>query len=261
MKSEEIMDRQRKDIRLKHSLYHKDLTNYRDGITNSFDSAERSGHDFFNYLEEVVSQNDSIDTLQESSWNQWLAETCLNVLYDIHDHFDILSFIYGNNYQKPSPTAFAAMQRTCRKHFGAKKTKEIQDKFSKAGLPIFGFKNRGLIEMKKIGLGVGVVIVSILIFLSALFLKDEIPIPLIVGLCFCSLVFISCLVIKKPSGMQYFILRTLFSISIPGLLVSYPGFIELTFKKYGFEITAFGLFAVFFIIYKLNPAKLSELDE
>ncbi|EEJ8283270.1 hypothetical protein QFB08_003690 [Salmonella enterica] len=110
----------------------------------------------------------------------------------------------------------------------------------------------------KMSLSVLVMIVTIAIFVLVCFFSAQIPIPLVVGLYLFVVVFISCLYIKRPSRMQYFVIRTLFSACIPGLLASYPGGVEITFKQTDFEMSAIGLLAIFIVIYKINPANLNE---
>ncbi|MDR0219489.1 MAG: hypothetical protein LBI71_11580 [Enterobacteriaceae bacterium] len=199
--------------------------------------------------------------MKNSAWNQWIGETCHDVLELLVLHYQRYRVYVKNQSVSPSQTAYSGMQRMVKAYCGKEKAKKLRALLHDNNLPTYGFDNKAKVDPMKIILSILVICASIFIFLSAYFFSDKVPIPLVVGLCFCSIVFISCLYIKKPSGMQYLVIRTFLSASIPGLLVSYPGFIEVTFKQFGFGVSAIGLLAIFIIIYKMNPAKLSELQK
>lgn len=259
MLPQQIISQQKEKINLLYGCYCKDLDSYE--TSKDFTNADRSGREFFNYLEQCCAESNSDEEMRKNAWNQWLAETCYDTLKLLVIHYQTYREDTNNHDATPSETAYAAMQRMVKSYSPRKKTKEIITLLRKNNLPTYGFDINAKVDSMKILLSILVIISSAIIFISAYFFSAQIPIPLVIGLCLFVVVFISCLYIKKPSGMQYFILRTSFSACIPGLLVSYPGFVEVTFKQLGFEISAIGLLAIFIVIYKMNPAKLSELDK
>lgn len=262
MLTEEIMERQREKIRELQLSYNTDLEEFKKNIPNKsldFTKAHSSGIDFFNYLEEIVSQNNSTLDGEHNSWHQWLAETCYHVLMDIVEHYKILKMI-GKRFQKPSPTSFSAMQRIVKKYFSSDIHKELKNKFLAEDLPVYGFNVKERINMKRLGLSILVVIIMALLFVLVFFFNKIIPIPLSIGLLFTTLLVIISIYVKNPTPFQYFIFRSLLSVCIPGLLVCFPGFIEVSYEKAGMSITAIGLLAIFLLIYKMNPAKLMKVD-
>lgn len=250
---------QQEKVNALYEKYCQDLNNYEE--TKNLNDADKSMKQLCNYLEQCCAMNNSDELLKNSSWNQWIAETCHDVIELLVEHYQRYRIDVNDQTISPSETAYSGMQRMVKAYCGKEKSEKLRELLHDNNLPTFGFDNKEKVDPVKIALAIGVIIVAIIVFLSAYFIGDKVQIPLVIGLCFSSLVFIACLFIKKPSGMQYFVLRTLFSISIPGLLISYPGFVELTFEKYGFGISTAGLFAIFCIIYRLNPAKLSELNK
>ncbi len=241
-----------------YEKYCKDLHDYQE--TKNLNDADKSMKQLCNYLEQCCAMNNSDEYLKNSSWNQWVAESCHDVLELLVEHYQRYRTDVNDQTISPSKTAYSGMQRMVKAYCGKEKSEKLRRLLHDNNLPTFGFDNKEKVDPVKIALAIGMIIVAIIVFSCAYFISDKVPTPLVIGLCFSTLVFIFCLFIKEPSGMQYFILRTLFSISIPGMLISYPGFVEVTFEKYGFGISAAGLFAIFCIIYKLNPAKLSELN-
>ncbi|HIE8827431.1 energy-coupling factor transporter transmembrane component T family protein [Klebsiella variicola] len=259
MQIQNRINQQQEKVNSLYEKYCEDLHEY--AKTKNLDNADKSMKQLCNYLEQCCATNNSDEDMRKTSWNQWLAESCHDVLELLVEHYQRYRTYVDDQSISPSKTAYSGMQRMAKAYCGKEKSNNLRALLHDNNLPTFGFDTKEKVDPVKIALTVGVILVAIIIFLSAYFISDRVQLPLIIGLCFSALVFISCLFIKKLSGMQYFVLRTLFSISIPGLLISFPGFIELTFNKYGFGISAVGLFAIFYIIYKLNPAKLSELDK
>ncbi len=259
MQAQQIINQQKEKINLLYSKYCEHLDSYM--ITKDMTEADRSGKELFNYLEQCCAESNSDEDIKSSAWSQWLAETSFEILELLVIHYQTYRSHIGNPSAAPSKMAYAGMQRMVKAYYPRKQAKKLRKLLNENNLPTHGFDNREKLDPMKIILSALVIIASIIIYISSFFFRDKVPVPLVIGLCLCVIVFISCLFIKKPSGMQYLVIRTLLSASIPGLLVSYPGFIELTFNKFGFGISAIGLLAIFFIIYKINPAKLSELDK
>ena len=69
------------------------------------------GDSFFGYLEHCAAHNRTVDELNNTQWNQWLAETCIDVLQLILAHYKKYREVMNDNSIKPSSTAFASMQR------------------------------------------------------------------------------------------------------------------------------------------------------
>jgi hypothetical protein len=259
MQAQQIINQQKEKINLLYGKYCEDLDSYT--ITKDMTEADKSGKELFNYLEQCCAESNSDDNIKNTQWNQWLAETCFEILELLVIHYQIYRVHTENPLASPSKMAYAGMQRMVKAYCTKKQAKKLRALLNDNNIPTYGFDNKARTDPMKISLSILVIIAAIIIYISAYYFSDKIPVPLVIGLCLCTIVFISCLFIKKPSGMQYLVIRTFLSASIPGLLVSYPGFIEVTFKKFGFGVSTIGLFAIFFIIYKMNPARLSELDK
>lgn len=259
MQAQQIINQQKEKINLLYRTYCQHLESY--FITLDMTDADRSGRELFNYVELCCAEANSDEDIKNSAWNQWLAETCHEILELLVSHYQRYRVHTGNASAAPSKMAYAGMQRMVKSYYSRKDAKQLRKMLNDNGIPTYGFDNKAKLDPMKIFLSILVVVAASIIFVSALYLSDKIPVPLVVGLCLSVIAFITCLFIKNPSGLQYLVIRTFLSASIPGLLASYPGFIELSFKKFGFEVSAIGLLAIFFIIYKMNPAKLSELNK
>ncbi|WP_123809964.1 hypothetical protein [Pantoea vagans] len=259
MQAQQIINQQKEKINLLYSAYCQHLDSY--FVTLDMTDADRSGRELFNYVELCCAEANSNEDIKNSSWNQWLAETCHEVLELLVSHYQIYRVHTGNSSAAPSKMAYAGMQRMVKSYYSRKDARLLRKFLNDNGISTYGFDNKAKIDPMKIILSILIMVAAFIIFISALYFSDKVPVPLVIGLCLSVIVFITCLFIKNPSGLQYLVIRTFLSASIPGLLASYPGLIELSFKQFGLEVSAFGLFAIFFIIYKINPAKLSELKK
>lgn len=254
-----IIEKQKNEINVLYDNY-TSLLEEHESSGLDFEHAHTAAEKFFNYLENQTAHNNSLEEIKSSDWNQWLAETCHDALELLVTHYNTYRQCKADPNASPSKTAFAGMHRMVKKYYSKRDTKKLRKLLSDNNIPTYGFDNKAKVSSMKKTLSGLMILAAILIFSSAYFTSDKVPIPLVIGIVITCVVFIFCLFVGKPTGLQYFVIRALFSVSIPGLLVCYPGFIELTFNNLGFEVTAIGLLAIFFIIYSVNPAKLSELD-
>ena len=74
--------------------------------------------------------------------------------------------------------------------------------------------------------------------------------PLLVGLGFALLIFLTILFFPCPTGAQYVVFKILISLGAAGIAAVIPGFLEFKHRK---EITAGGALAVFVLVYFFNP--------
>ena len=261
MNIEGVMDKQKDEIEKHKAKYRKNLDDCSKGLVD-FSDVHIVACDFFNYLDTCAAQNKTSSKTIDSEWNQWLAETCLNVLNTIHDHYQTYKLLEADEFNLPSQTAFASMQRLVKEHYPEKIWAEIKSKFQTSGLPTFGFDIRKKIGMNKIILAVSMGIVTILLITIALLFPDKYNIPFLFGVSIFFVLFMALLFIPHPTSHQHDTLRTLLSIAAAGVITTFPGFIEFTYtNKAGYSITAFGSIAIFIIVYLINPAKLRETVE
>ncbi len=77
---------QKKEITERYEQYCCSLEDYNNNLC-SIEDVHNKATDFFNYVEQSVSHNNSIEEIKESDWNQWIAETCIEVLELIVIHY------------------------------------------------------------------------------------------------------------------------------------------------------------------------------
>ncbi|WP_140678563.1 hypothetical protein [Pseudomonas mandelii] len=189
---------------------------------------------YFNFYEEFVGNSSLLGAHENSLWAQGFAEDCLAVLQVMPDHFELMrkgfETLNIDIDSSPSPTAYANMQRVCKRHLQKSLISEIMMKFSKANLPIHGFQ-------VKEGFTLSPSVRTILAFTF--------------GVVF--IVTVLCLAIwmPNPSGFQYLIFRLVAALAAGGVVAVLPGFIEV---KFGQWLRAGGTLAVFAIVYFMNPA-------
>ncbi len=261
MDIEGVMEKQRCEIERYRFEYRAKLDECLKGLCD-FNDVHMIACDFFNYLDTCASQNKTSSKTVDSDWNQWLAETCLNVLDTIHEHYSTYKLLSPNEFRLPSRTAFASMQRLVKEHYHDNVLLEIKSKFVESSLPIFGFDTRKKISVAKVILSVSMLVISALLITIAMVFPGEYNIPFILGIGFFFVLFIALLFIPHPTSHQHDTLRTLLSIAAAGVITTFPGFIEFTYtNKAGYSITAFGSIAIFLVVYLINPAKLREKIE
>jgi len=226
----EIIEKQRLEITNLYSNYTLSLNEYSENRKN-FSDAHKNAEKFFGFLEQSAAQNNSSESIRDSAWNQWLAETCMDVLPIIKKHYDVYRIEKDDINLSPSSTAFASMQRMV-SNYDSKKAKEIRQLYFECNLPTYGFDNKGKKVMtksseKKISITFGIVSIVVLLVIS--------------------------LFIPNPSAYQYTIFRIILAISTACCAAGLTGFIEVTISNW---VKAGGAFAVFVIVYCVVPAAL-----
>lgn len=189
---------------------------------------------YFNFYEEFVGNSSLLGAHENSLWAQGFAEDCLAVLQVMPRHFELIRTGFKklniDMDSDPSPTAYANMQRMCKRHLQKSLVSQTITQFSNANLPIHGFQ-------VKEGFTLSPAIRTILAF--------------IFGVVFIVLVICVAIWMPNPSGFQYLIFRLVAALAASGVVVVMPGFIEL---KLGQWLRAGGTLAVFAIVYFMNPA-------
>lgn len=190
---------------------------------------------YFNFYEEFVGNSSLLGAHENSLWAQGFAEDCLAVLQVMPEHFELIRKGFkslGIDLDcDPSPTAYANMQRMCKRHLKKPLITNIMARFSSSSLPIHGFQ-------VKEGFTLSSGIRTILAFSF--------------GVTFIVLVLCVAIWMPNPSGFQYLIFRLVAALAAGGVVAVMPGFIEL---KFGQWLRAGGTLAVFAIVYFMNPAE------
>lgn len=221
---------QKEKINTLYDKYCDSLKEYRNNLC-SIEVVNNVGTDLFNYVEQSVSHNNSIEMIKESDWNQWLAETCIDVLELIEDHYKKYRCEMNNDLLKPSSTAFAGMQRMVM-DFDKDKAKEIKELFKNSNLPTYGFDKKRKIHMTK---------------------THEKIAAFSFGIIFIVTILIIALFTPYPTSFQYTIFRIILSGAMAGFVSFIPGFIELRISNW---LRAGGAIAVFIFVYYFAPAAL-----
>lgn len=78
----------------------------------------------------------------------------------------------------------------------------------------------------------------------------------IIGVLGMAAIFVTAFFLKTPSSFQYFVFRSVFSLSAAGFAGALTGFISVRGKMGPFVLAASASFAVFAIIYFVNPPDL-----
>jgi hypothetical protein len=79
-----------------------------------------------------------------------------------------------------------------------------------------------------------------------------------IGVAFALILLYLAIGVSEPTRWQYTIFRTILSLSAAGIAALLPGDIEIKYKNL---IRATGALAVFFVVYKINPAELAGIPE
>ncbi len=226
----EIIEGQKKEINELYSNYITMLTSFLNRECN-FDEVHSTGEALFSYLEQCTAQNNSSENLKESSWNQWLAETCIDVLELIPEHYKAYRTQKNDYTLSPSSTAFAAMQRLV-KSYDREKAKLIREQFEKLKLPVYGFDKKGKSHMRK---------------------THERWAAFSFGIFFIIFLLVVAICIPSPSQFQYTLFRIVLSLAAAGFTTFIPGFIEVKFSTW---LRAGGALAIFAVVYWIAPAAL-----
>ena len=189
---------------------------------------------YFNFYEEFVGNSSLLGAHENSLWAQGFAEDCLAVLQVMPEHFELIrkgfKTLSIDLDSDPSPTAYANMQRMCKRHLQKSLVTQTMTRFASSNLPIHGFQ-------VKEGFTLSPAIRTILAFAF--------------GVIFTVLVLCVAIWMPNPSGFQYFIFRLVAALAAGGVVAVMPGFIELKLGKW---LRAGGTLAVFAIVYFMNPA-------
>lgn len=226
-----MIDRQKDKIRHLQEAYDSSLEKFTQG-TLSFDVVHLNGQRFFGHLEECCASNNSSPLLKNSGWNQWLAETCLDVLPIIVDHFVAYRVAMKAPDFKPSGRAYSGMQRLA-KRLDKTEAYKIRERFVSLGFPTYGFDIGEKIKMSSSErdkyLGYAFAVVALIVVL------------------------ITTITTPNPTSYQYTVYRIILALAAGGIGAVLPGALE--FKLNGW-LKASGAAAFFAIVYFQSPAVL-----
>ncbi|QYM91004.1 hypothetical protein [Dickeya zeae] len=223
-----VINEQKQKISCLYEKYCNSLKRYLDDECD-FDVVHDIGSKFFEYVEQCSAHNNSINEIKESDWNQWFAETCIEVLALIKDHYIKYRVIMNDDSLKPSYTAFACMQRMAM-DFDKNKAKEIKKLFKENNLPTYGFDKKRKRYMTK---------------------NHEKIAAFIFGVIFIAVMLMVSICIPNPTHSQSITFRTILSIAASGVATFFPGFIEVEISKW---LRAGGAIAIFAVVYNILPA-------
>ncbi|EPN5377868.1 hypothetical protein ACT0N4_004972 [Escherichia coli] len=226
----DIIDNQKKEIERLYEKYTESLECYLSGKCD-FDTVNSCGDSFFGYLEHCAAHNRTVDELNNTQWNQWLAETCIDVLHLILAHYKKYREVMNDNSIKPSSTAFASMQRIVKAH-DKRSAKEIRNLFVNEDMPVYGFDNKGKEKLTKAHERIAAFSFGILLVILFIIIAIFIP---------------------NPTNFQYTFFRIILSAAVAGVVSFIPGFIEVKISNW---VRAGGALAVFVIVYYVAPAAL-----
>lgn len=197
---------------------------------------QKRGAAYFNYAEEFVGNSDLLGAHRSVMWAQGFAEDCAEILSSMPAHFKFLKQAFSRipelKVVTPVPgfTAFANMQRMAVAYLSDDLVRNMRSTFEAENLPSYGFKHEAKHPMNKqtsivLAFTFGVVFVSVMLLIA--FLKPD------------------------PTEFQYTVFRAVLAMSLAGIAVVIPGFIEVRVSKF---LVAGGALAVFVMVYFWNPA-------
>jgi len=212
-----------------------------DLIPDSLLKVQKTGADYFNFYEEFVGNSSLLGAHDDAVWVQGFGEDCFAVLQVMPKHFENLQVGFNefglDISAKPMPTAFANMQRLCKKAVSKDLVTQLESEFVSNGLPVYGFRHKEKLKLKLDGKA---------IIAACFFVVFTI---VLIGL---------AIVLDHPTAIQIFVFKFVAALvaACAGMILS--GFIEVRFGKW---LRAGGAFALFAIVYFMNPAKLVEGDD
>lgn len=208
---------------------------------------QRKGNSYFNFVENFVGDSGLLGAHQNGLWITGFAEDCYAILESVVKHFQFLrtysedfAQLEGNNI-KPSPHAYANMQRLVKEYLPSEQSDQLKELFITNKLPFGGFDMQAIEDSDKL----------------ATWQKIVGP---ILGVLLLVLCVILVFVFSNPSVFQQFVMRGLLAISLALIATVVPGFINLKsrikMKGSYFVIVAGGAIAIFVLIYLINPPSL-----
>lgn len=199
---------------------------------------QAAGTAYFNFYEEFVGDSSLLGAHTNSVWVQGFAEDCFAVLEQMPQYYTFLKQAFENLGSeidsRPSVTAFANMQRLCKRALHKKLVNELRVEFESSKLPIYGFQFK---EKVRVGIDQQTVLTSMfmVVFLIVLIALS---------------IFIS-----HPSPFQEWVYRILASLVAGCAGVVLIGIFEF---KAGNVIRFSGGFVFFLVVLFLNPKPISE---
>jgi len=114
---------------------------------------QAAGAAYFNFYEEFVGDSSLLGAHANAVWAQGFAEDCFAVLQQMPQYYTLLECAFANLGQvidpRPSATAFANMQRLCKRALQKELVNALRIEFEGSQLPIYGFRFK---EKRKVGI-------------------------------------------------------------------------------------------------------------
>ena len=194
------------------------------------------GVDYFNAVERLIAHGALTGADQDPTWFTDKAETAVNVLGTIKNHFlTVRQFAvkFGLPSYDPSPTAYANMQRLVKKH-DPQVAVALRASFQADSLPTYGFdkeESTKLSSAEKLFAAFTGIIILVILLVIAIF-------------------------IPQPSEFQIFIFRVVLALSSGAFAGIMTGFLNIESQYSKLALKAGGGLAVFVVIYWFNPPQL-----
>ncbi len=206
---------------------------------SDFLQCQQSGNRYFNHVEQLVGDSGLLGAHINGKWVTGFAETCHSVLETLVTHMTFLRS-WSNTFNvnvEPDSNAYANMQRMVIEYLPKNQSRKLKHKFIEAKLPITGFQYKSANDMEKTHLWKEIVaiIIAILFILGAIYFTFTIS-PL--------------------SEIQIFVIRSILSIGLAMLGFLIPGLLNVESRFNRFHIKATGAFALFIIVWLVNPPSL-----
>lgn len=195
------------------------------------------GSEFFTEFEKYVCKNTKIDKELSKAEMADILNSIENIFDFSIKYVEMLSVVAKNlKLSFETPQSFLKTSQTIYKKY--RNADKYLESFMKNGISISGFKQKKGIPLQS---------------------EKHDYISLIIGLILLITSIILAFVFGENSGMQYLITRSLLSIGVALILSgSGKGFINLKIRKNRFLVTATGAFAIFIILFFLNPPSPPE---
>lgn len=201
-----------------------------------------AGLEYFNAIDRVISLGALDRSETNPTWFSGMAETAINALETILNHYrtvrnESVRLGMSRDAFTPSRTAYSQIQRIAKLH-DKKTADEYEAKYIEEQLPVYGFQKEESVKLthqeKRIGTTTGIAFLIILVVLA--------------------------LFVPNPTSFQEFVFRVLLGLSGAAFASVISGFLTVEGKTQRFAIRAGAGFAVFVIIYAINPPRLLSRD-
>jgi len=197
-----------------------------------------SGLEYFNTINRIITLGALDKSETNPTWFSGMAETSINALDTILNHYltvrsEATRLGMPRTSFRASRASYTQIQRIVKLH-DESLAAEFEKKFKQNTLPVYGFHKEESVKLT----------------------KQEKRVGAVAGISFLVLLVVVALFVPNPTSYQEFIFRTLLALSGAAFASVISGFLSIEGKTQRFAIRAGAGFAVFVIIFLLNPPRL-----